>query len=108
MRASYEDAALDLVPDLKKTVNRNAAVVVEQRKVIAAWLRRETTLSDEEIERHVIMPLDQVTFRAGYETGYISAVSNGMDAMRRIVYYRIVFGVLSAAGVAWALVRFLS
>lgn len=111
MQSSYEDVeanVLDLVPDLKKTVNQNAAVVVDKRREIAAWLRLKTTLSDEEIERKVIMPLDQVTFRAGYEVGYTAAVSHGMDAMRRIFYYRLVFWVLSAAGAAWALVRFLS
>ena len=111
MQSSYKEveaSVLDLAPDLKKTVDQNAAVVVDKRREIATWLRRETTLSDEEIERQVIMPLDRVTFRAGYEVGYVAAITHGMDAMRRIAYYRLAFGVLSAAGVAWMLVRFLS
>ena len=94
-------------PDLKKIVNKNAAIVVGQRNLIVAWLRRETTLTDDEIREHVIEPLDRVTFRAGFEVGYGEAVATVESILKQATFYKVGFLMVSAAAVASVLWRFI-
>lgn len=82
---------------MKRVAHKNAAVVAEQRRIVMSWLRRETTLTDEEIRKHVLEPLDHAAFRAGFEMGYVEAVAKLTDTLEDAMFYKIGFVVLSAA-----------
>lgn len=87
--------------NLKEVNERQAGLLMLEKRRVMCWLRRNTNLDDDAIVDYALKPIADVAFEAGHEIGFTEAMLKVDRIVKRAIVAKWVAVIISAACIAW-------